>query len=247
MDEDRLAAALRGATDDVKVPRDLVRHAERLGRARRSRRRSAVTTLAVGVVVLAGGALVLPQIGSGGADTSSSTAGSAGSDSSAADSSAPSLADSAPQSAQDPGAGARAGSPAAESAACDPALVVDGVRVRGDAAPVVAGAAVEIAAAPLCGPASPDGRYTVVLVPRGSQPPTALAEVVSAADGSFATTVTLPASTPPGPARLSVTGSAAASTCLDDGCPGAGSSAEIDVLPAEPTPEPSAPSPEESP
>lgn len=224
MDEERLAAALRGATDDVQVPRDLVRRAERAGRERRARRRSVATTLLVGVVVLSGGALVVPRIGSGSA---SSTAGSSAP-------SAPSLADAAPGSAQDSRGGARAGSgsAAAQSAVCDPALVVDGVRVRGDAAPVVAGAEVEIAAASLCGPVPPDRRYTVVLVPRGSQTPTVLGDVVPADDGSAAITVTLPASTPPGPARLSVTGGAAASACLDAGCTGVDSSAEIDVVPA---------------
>lgn len=239
MDEDRLAAALRSATDDVQVPRDLVRHAERAGRARRSRRRSAVTALAVGIVVLAGGALVVPQIGSGGVDSASSTSAGAGSSASSAPP-APPFADSNPQSAQDSGPDARAGSRAAESAACAPTLVVDGARVReGDAVPVVAGGAVQITGAPLpCALVGREARYTLVLTARGSQAPTVLSEIVPADDGSFTTTVTLPASTPPGPARLSATGSASdRRSCGEDaGCLQPGG-VDLDVLPPGASPE----------
>lgn len=239
MDEARLAAALRVATDDVQVPRDLVRRAERAGRARRSRRRSAVTTLAVSAVVLAGGALVVPQIGSGGSDSASSTSAGAGSSASST-SPPPPLADSTPQSAQGSDRDARVGPGSAESAACDPALVVDGARVRGgDTVPVVAGGAVEITGAPLlCALVAREARYTLVLVPRGSQAPTALAEVVPAPDGSFATTVTLPAATPPGPARLSVVGSASGrQPCGENaGCPQP-EGVDLDVQPPGASPE----------
>ena len=238
MDETGLSEALRRATDDVTVPRDLVRHAERLGRERRARRRSVASALAVSVVVLAGGALIVTQGGGVTGSASSTSAGSAADTSAGGSDAAPAPAASgspAPAPAPpEPAAGAD-GQAADEDATCDPALVVDGVPARsGYATPVRAGATVEIAGAPLrCAGVRDGARYTLVLAPRGSQSTTVLAEVAPAADGSFSVRVTVPATTAPGPARLSVEGSAweqrpcpdtADCLTLDDG-------ADLDVLP----------------
>lgn len=257
MDEDRLAAALRGATDDVQVPGDLVRRAERLGRERRARRRSVVTTLAVGVVVLAGGALVVPQIGSRGGDSASS--GGAASDSSAAGSSASSappapstaapIPESAPRSAQQDASGAESRAAAGESATCDPPLTVEGVPAReGYATSVPAGQLIEVTGSPLCGPVPPGTRYSLVLA-RVSQEPTVLADVAPASDGSFSARVTVPPSTLPRPTRLSVVGSTwVLQPCPDTAdCTRPDYGADLDVLPAGPAAPPSTPTAEESP
>ena len=236
MDEARLSDALRRATDDVTVPRDLVRHAERLGRERRARRRSGAAALAVAVVVLAGGTLVVTQ---GGTDSASS-AGSSAADSAAGGSAsapAPSTSASTVPEAAGPQAAGADGQGAVRDALCDPPLVVAGVPARsGYATSVRAGDVVEIGSAALpCARVPPTARYTLVLAPGGSQAPTVLAEVAPAADGSFSARVTVPASTAPGPARLSVQGSTwEQGSCPDSAdCLRLDHGADLDVLPPE--------------
>lgn len=223
MDEDSLGAALHRATDDVEVPRDLVRQAQRLGRERRARRRSGAAALAVAAVVLVGGGLVVTSQRGGGSDTSASSAESAPTPAPAAP--------AAPQPKQD------AAPPDSEKrATCDPTLVVDGVPQGAgtSATPVLAGEVLDVAGGPLsCEGLVPGARYDVVLMPQGAGAPTVLAGVTVADDGSFATRVTVPASTPTGPAALSVTASGAAACPSAAACQVPGDRADLDVRPAE--------------
>ncbi len=253
MDDDYLGAALHRATDDVEVPRDLVRQARHLGRERRerrARRRSGVVALGAAAVVLAGGALVVTSQQGGGSATRDSAAGAAssaeggagldegpderaGGTASAESGSQPSAAAPEPmQDAAPPGG--------QESATCAPTLVIGGVpRGAGSAAtPVSAGEVIDVASDPRsCEDEVPGARYDVVLAPPGSGEPIVLAGVTVADDGSFATRFTVPASTPPGPAELSVTASAAAQVCPSGApCRVPDHRAALDVRPAEESP-----------
>lgn len=245
MDEDSLGAALHRATDDVEVPRDLVRQAQRLGRERRARRRSGVAALAVAAVVLVGGGLVVTSQRGGGSDTSASSAAAgssaeggpgvdAGAERSGSAESAPTPAPpspAAPEPMQD------AAPPNSEKrATCDPTLVVDGVPQGAgtSATPVRAGEVLDVAGGPLsCEGLVPGARYDVVLMPQGAGETAVLAGVTVADDGSFATRVTVPASTPTGPAALSVTVSGAAACPSAAGCEVPSDLADLDVRPAE--------------
>lgn len=254
MDEAQLSDALRRATDDVTVPRDLVRHAERLGRerrARRARRRGGAVALAVTAVVLTGGGLVVTQGGGRSGTASSTSAGSSAS--SAASGSDAATPPTAPGSAAPGAAGPQAAAPqhaeaggrsAFQDAACDPPLVLDGVPVRsGYATQVRAGGTIEVTGAALsCTPAREGARYALVLAPRGPGDPgspAVLAEVTPSSDGSFSARVTVPATTPSGSARLSVEGSAwEQRPCPDTtDCLVLDYGADLDVLPSGASPE----------
>ncbi len=225
MDETSLGAALRRATDDVEVPRDLVRGAERLGRERRTRRRRNLVAVSVAAVVLVGGVVVALEPGTGRGSSASSAADGRESAGSASPPAAgpDSLADQAP-------------SAAASGEGCAPALAVDGAPRGGDGPPVVvrAGDTLELAGGPLpCSAALPGAVWSLTLVPDGgAAPPEVLGSVVPARDGSFSTEVTVPAAAPPGPARVSITGTTAdGRPCADDaGCPPQGYGADLEVL-----------------
>lgn len=225
MDDDSLGAALDRATDDVEVPRDLVRRAQRLGRERRARRRSGIAALGVAVVVLVGGGLVVMGQQGGDGATSGSAAGEA---SSATPVTPESMQDALPRDGED-------------SSTCAPTLLLDGVPQGEGAAltPVRAGEALDVTGGPLsCRAAVPGARYEVVLAPQEPGEPAVLAGVTVADDGSFAVRVTVPASTPPGPAALSVTaiGSAAQACGSAAGCAVPDYRADLDVRPTEESP-----------
>ena len=256
MDEAALSDALRRATDDVAVPRDLVRHAEHLGRERRARRRSGAAALAVGAAVLAGGALVVQGVG--GSGSAGSTSGSASSASSAAGeadaapaptqaqdsrgSSVPAPTPTSQSGPEQPSAEAAAPGPLTDSAGCLPALTVDGAS-SGRTAPVRAGASVEVVGAASCGPLPAGTRFVITLDVAGdATAPAVLADVEPDADGSFDARVTVPASTPAGPAVLAVRDGGQRSCPSAAECPGA---VDLRVL-ADPPPDRPAPTPEES-
>lgn len=250
MDEAELSRALRRATDDVAVPRDLLRHAERLGRERRARRRSVASALAVSVVVLTGGALVVTQ--GGGSESASSTSGGSadsaagGSESSAAGGSeaapapAPSaLEDRGPTSTYRQEAAPEAAAPQsrAGTAACLPTLTVDGVP-PGQVVPVRAGERVEVVgSASPCGEVPARTRYVITLAdadaPAGA---TTLTEVVPDVDGSFETRATVRITTPTGPAVLAVRTEADGEECRS--AADCRSAVDLDVQPGTPSTRP---------